>query len=211
MSTKVFHDTIDNEAELRSLFGSPSELVSNKTIDFLDMHCKEYIAKTPLVFLSTANSSGYCDVSPRGDKAGFVYVVDDKHLVIPERPGNRKFDSLRNIVSNPKVGMIFVIPGLKETLRINGHATLIEDEAILNQLEVQGKPPWLGIGVIVEECFMHCAKAFMRSSIWDTQTWPDQGQLPNPAKIIADHVSADSVTEEVVSDLLKESYEKRLY
>lgn len=206
-----FRNTIKNLEELRGLFGSPSDLVNNKVIDFLDDHVKAYILKTPLLFVATSDSNGRCDASPRGDRPGFVHVVDDKHLVIPERPGNRRFDSLRNILSNPNVGLIFIIPGLKETLRINGRACLINDEEILSKLKVQGKRPWLGIGVRVEECYIHCAKAFMRSGAWDRDTWLTPELLPIPSQILADHINKDGISSEIVSNALKESYEKRMY
>lgn len=206
-----FQSVITSEDELRDLFGESSPVVKNKAIDRLDHHCIDFIAKSPLLFISTSDASGSCDVSPRGDAAGFVHVMDESYLVIPERPGNRRFDSLRNILSNPQVGLVFVIPGLKETLRINGSAVLVRDEEILDRLSVQGKRPWLGIGVKVEECYIHCAKSFMRSQVWDPDSWLAHEQLPNPSKIIADHVNQESVTEESVTQALQDSYTKRLY
>jgi len=205
-----FKQVISNQEELAALFGNPSDMVSNKVVNFIDDHIKSYISKTPLVFLSTSDSSGLCDVSPRGDQAGFVHIIDNKHLVIPERPGNRRFDSLRNIISNPNVGMVFIIPGLKETLRINGQACVMNDEDILSKLKVQGKRPWLGIGVRVEECFIHCAKAFMRSGIWESTTWLDPDSLPVPSQILADHINQD-YSEEDIRKALTESYQKKMY
>ncbi|ANA79232.1 pyridoxamine 5'-phosphate oxidase-related FMN-binding protein [Paenibacillus vortex V453] len=206
-----FQSVMTSEEELRGLFGESSHVVKHKTLDRMDHHCKDFIAKSPLLFMATSDASGYCDVSPRGDAAGFVHIMDESWLVIPERPGNRRFDSLRNILSNPRVGLVFVIPGLKETLRINGSAVLIRDEDLLDLLSVQGKRPWLGIGVRVEECFIHCAKAFMRSQVWDSGSWLSREQLPNPSRIIADHVNQDHVTEESVAQALQDSYKKRLY
>lgn len=211
MANSPFKNIISNEEELSSLSKPPSELVKQKAINYIDEHCKAYIAKAPLLFISTAHADGSCDVSPRGDSAGFVYVIDDKHLIIPERPGNRRFDTLRNILSNPHVGLIFVIPGLKETLRINGRAVLTQDDALLEKLEAQGKRPRLGIGIEVEECFIHCAKAFIRSSIWDTGTWLDQENLPNATKILTDHINSPNYKEEDIKEALEESYTKRLY
>jgi uncharacterized protein len=211
MTKGPFQSIITSEEELRELFGESSHVVKHKTIDRLDHHCKDFINKSPLLFMATSDASGYCDVSPRGDAPGFVHVMDESWLVIPERPGNRRFDSLRNILSNPRVGIVFVIPGLKETLRVNGSAVLVRDESILEQLSVQGKRPWLGIGVRVEECYMHCAKAFIRSQAWNPDSWIPGEQLPNPSRIIADHVNQDSVSEESVTQGLLESYDKRLY
>ncbi len=206
-----FHEVVSNEEELRSLLGQPSKLASRKVISYLDQHCRNFIAKSPFLLLATADSSGLCDASPRGDAAGFVLVLDDNHLVIPERPGNRRVDSLRNILSNPRVGLLFVIPGLEETLRVNGMASVIRDQELLEQMAVNGRSPVLGIGVKVEECFLHCAKAFKRSGLWSPDSWPDQDSLPIPARMLADHAKLPGVDADNVASLLHESYTKRLY
>ncbi|KKO51819.1 pyridoxamine 5'-phosphate oxidase family protein [Paenibacillus sp. DMB20] len=211
MNNGPFQSMITNADELTDLYGKPSQLVNDKVIHRLDEHCRDFIAKSPLLYIATSDESGNCDVSPRGDHPGFVRVLDDRHLVIPERPGNRRFDSMQNILSNPKIGIIFVIPGLKETLRINGSAVIMKDEPILDQLQVQGKKPWFGIGVKAEECFIHCAKAFLRSRVWEPDSWPAPSRLPKVSKILADHANQENFTEEAVSQALKESYEKRLY
>jgi len=211
MDKGPFRSIVTTEEELRSMFGEPNHVVKHKTMHALDKHCRDFIAKSPLLFMATSDASGACDVSPRGDSAGFVHVVDDHHLVIPERPGNRRFDSFRNLLTSPGIGLIFVIPGLKETLRINGQAVLIRDEDLLEKLSAQGKKPWLGIGVTVEECYMHCAKSFMRSGVWDPNTWLPADKLPNPSRIIADHVNQEGVSEQSVARGLQESYTKRLY
>src|SRR5579875_182621 len=125
--------------------GHPSELVRHKVIDHLDEHCRNFISLSPYALISTANAHGECDVSPRGDAPGFVLVIDEKHLVIPERPGNRRMDSLPNILSNPHVGLIFLIPGLEETLRVNGEACVLRDDSVLSQMEVNGRRPLVGI------------------------------------------------------------------
>ncbi|MGZ7441388.1 pyridoxamine 5'-phosphate oxidase family protein [Paenibacillus sp. TH7-28] len=211
MKASIFNDIVNSEEELRTLCGFPKELVKNKTITVIDRHCHDFISKSPLIFLSTADSAGFCDVSPRGDAAGFVHVMDDHHLVIPERPGNKRFDSLRNILENPRIGLIFMIPGLGETLRINGQAWIVKDQEILKNMEAFGKVPVLGIGVKVEECYMHCAKAFKRSHVWDDSYWPKPEKLPNPAKIIANHAEKLKLSADEVAASLKESYEQRLY
>ncbi|GAB6988781.1 pyridoxamine 5'-phosphate oxidase family protein [Paenibacillus pini] len=211
MTREIFNDVIRSEEELRALFSAPSELVNNKLIQYLDKHCRDFISKAPLIFIATSDSSGHCDVSPRGDEAGFVLVLDDKHLVIPERPGNRRFDSLRNIVENPQIGLIFIIPGLEETLRINGHACIIKDKEIMTMMDTQGKTPVIGIAVEVEECFIHCAKAFKRSHLWNEQYWPLKESLPRAALIISEHANKLGKSEEEVASSLQESYEKRLY
>lgn len=211
MKSIAFDKQITTEQELRSLLGYPGELVKHKSIDHLDEHCRNFIAQSPIVFISTSDRTGACDVSPRGDRAGFILVVDEQHLVIPERPGNRRFDSLLNILANPHIGMIFMIPGLEETLRINGKACIVQDDDILEQMKAKDKKPLLGIGVEVEECYMHCAKAFKRSKLWEPNEWPDQAALPVVSRIIADHANIEGVSAEDVAKSLQETYEKRLY
>jgi len=208
-----FHNIITSEAEIRELIGYPSDIVQKKSIQQLDEHCRQFIAKSPILFLATSDDQESCDVSPRGDVPGSVLVLDDKHLVIPERPGNRRIDSLRNILLNPQVGIIFIIPGLEETLRVNGKAVVIQDDHILEQLKAKSndKKPLLAIGVEVEECYIHCAKAFIRSKLWNYDSWLQTHQLPSVPAIIKAHVNSPQYTEEVVKKGLQESYEQRLY
>lgn len=207
----VFKEVISSEEEVREILGFPSELVKKKIIHNLDIHCRKFISMSPLLFLATSDDQGFCDVSPRGDGPGSVLVLDDKHLVIPERPGNRRIDSLRNILSNPRIGIVFIIPGLEETLRINGKAFVIKDEKILDQMQAKDKKPLMGIGVQVEECFIHCAKAFKRSKVWDSNSWMEVDTLPSIPKILSDHVNSTEYTIEEIKKSLQESYEKRLY
>lgn len=206
-----FKDVLSSEAEIRELIGYSSEIVTKKSIDYVDMHCRDFISMSPLLFLSTSDADGSCDVSPRGDAPGSVLVLDDKHLVIPERPGNRRIDSMRNILSNPHIGIIFIIPGLEETLRVNGKAYIIKDSSILQQMKAKEKQPLLAIGVEVEECYIHCAKAFKRSNLWDYTSWNEAGALPSIPAILKAHVNSAEYTEEVIEKGLQESYEKRLY
>ncbi|RWR03995.1 pyridoxamine 5'-phosphate oxidase family protein [Siminovitchia fortis] len=186
-SSQQFSQTIETEEGLRTIIGFPSKLVKNKVITYLDPHCSDFISKSPFLVISTADESGCCDASPRGDKPGFVHVLDEKHLIIPERPGNRRIDSMRNILSNPGVGLLFIIPGMEETLRINGKATLVKDEGLLEKMKIKDRKPLLGIGVEVEECFIHCAKAFKRSNLWEPNSWPDNETLPSASKILSAH------------------------
>ncbi len=206
-----FKEILTSEDQIREIVGHPSELVIKKTIYRLDKHCINFIAQSPLLFLSTADDTGNCDVSPRGDPPGSVLVIDENYLVIAERLGNRRVDSLKNILVNPKIGILFIIPGLGETLRINGQAFVIKDQEILQKMEAQGKLPILGIGVKVEECFIHCAKAFMRSKAWDSDSWQKKDALPSVSSILSDHLNSTEHTEESIKQGLKESYEKRLY
>ncbi|MCP2034678.1 PPOX class probable FMN-dependent enzyme [Planomicrobium sp. HSC-17F08] len=207
----TFPNTVKNIEELREISGQPSELVNNKVISYLDDHCRDFIAKSPFLTISTADAFGRCDVSPRGDDPGFVYVLNEKQLIIPERPGNKRMDSMRNILANPNIGLLFLIPGLGETLRVNGKASVIQDEKLLEKMTVHGKRPLLGIGVDVEECFIHCAKAFRRSGLWEPESWADKEELPKGAKILAAHAKLPKIDEEAVGKILEKSYRETLY
>lgn len=204
-------ETITTEDELRSIVGGSSELVKRKVITYLDSHCQDFISRSPFLVISTSDETGFCDVSPRGDSPGFVLVLDEKRLVIPERPGNKRIDTMRNILSNPQAGLLFLIPGLGETLRVNGKASLVKDPAILEAMAVKGKSPLLGICIEVEECFIHCAKAMIRSKIWEPEAWSDKDSLPNAAKILIEHSKLDSMTEKELEESLQDGYKNRLY
>ncbi|WP_027446429.1 pyridoxamine 5'-phosphate oxidase family protein [Pontibacillus marinus] len=206
-----FQHSIQTVEELEKLVGTPSKLASNKVIDFIDENCKEFIALSPFLTLATSAGNGTCDVSPRGDQPGFVYIHDQKHLVIPERPGNKRVDSMRNILENPHIGIIFMIPGTRETLRINGTARLIQDEDILKKMKAKGHTPSLGIAVEVEECFIHCAKAFIRSELWNPNSWLKEDERPKPAKMMAAHAKGLNMDEQKVQSSLDNSYSNRLY
>lgn len=197
--------------ELRALLGEPGEPALRKQIATLDAHCRRFIALSPLLFISTANGAGQCDVSPRGDAPGFAHVLSDTLLAIPERPGNRRADTLRNILENPQVGLLFVIPGLRETLRINGAARLHTDVALLDALSVEGKRPQLAIVVEAQEVFLHCGRALVRSRLWQTTTWPQPDALPSAAQIFADHIAKPGITREVAEGSLEVSYTTDLY
>ncbi|MFC0216484.1 pyridoxamine 5'-phosphate oxidase family protein [Paenibacillus chartarius] len=207
----TFQNLITTEEDLRKLLGNPNELVQNKSIPHLDPHAREFIAKSPFLLMATSDRTGMCDVSPRGDAPGFVLVVDEQHLVIPERPGNRRMDSMRNILSNPAVGLIFMIPGLEETLRVNGTACITKDEPLLSRMEAHGRTPLVGIGVQVKECYIHCAKSIKRSNLWKSETWLERGQLPNIAQALADHVRLPGIDANAIAKALQDSYTNRLY
>src|SRR5688572_22335175 len=157
----AFNHVIDSLEELRSLIEAPPPQARSllKERPTLDPHSRAFIAHSPFLLLGTAGADGRCDVSPRGDAPGFVQVLDDRRIVIPERPGNRRLDSLQNLLTNPRVGLLFLIPGRDDTLRVNGRASITRDPGILQRSAVQGKAPLLAIGIEVEQCFFHCAKA----------------------------------------------------
>jgi PPOX class probable FMN-dependent enzyme len=184
----MFKHVVTTEGELRELMGSPSERAIKKDVAVLDEHCRAFIARSPFLLMATSSARGRCDVSPKGDAPGFVRVLDDHHLVIPDRPGNKRLDGMRNLLQNPHVGTIFLIPGREETLRVNGRASITRDAEILESLTVQGKRPLVAIGVEVEECFFHCPKAFRRSALWDPARWLDRAALPSMARVLFDQV-----------------------
>ena len=206
-----FTDLITSEDGLREVLGKPSGMVIKKQLAALDRHCRTYLSLSPFMLLGTANANGDCDVSPRGDAPGFVTVLDDTHIAIPDRPGNRRIDSLRNIVQNGKVGLLFMIPGVEETLRINGRAWITREPALLAQLTARGKVPTLAIGVEVQEAFLHCAKAFKRSQLWDNATWPERTALPTLSEMIFDQTCPTGVTVDEMERGIAISYEKNLY
>ncbi len=201
---------ITSEAELRELYEAPIERALRKQIGHLDDHCRRYIGCSPFALLATSGPDGRCDVTPRGGPPGFCRVLDDGRLAIPDVKGNRRLDSLTNIVENPYAGLLFLIPGMQETLRVNGAAALTRDDAIVEGVSSPGKPAILAVVVEPEEVFMHCAKAFIRSSLWDPQTWFEPGERPLAAEIMRDHMQSELSVEEVAAQS-RESIRTRLY
>lgn len=183
-------DRITDEAALRALYGAPSARAVAKEIDRLDAHCLAFLARTPMLFLATSDGMR-ADVSPKGDAPGFVQADGARHVLIPDWPGNRRIDGLRNILRNPHVGLICVIPGETWTLRINGPAEIRTDPSLLARFETRGKLPISVLRVTTEEVFLHCAKAFMRSSLWAPETWPGAADRPSIGAMLKDHAALD--------------------
>ena len=183
MPHRLTSQTIEDPATLRALLGEPTPLVRAKLGERLNGLTRKFIERAPFVCLATSGAGGACDVSPRGDPAGFVRILDDRTLLIPERPGNRLADSLRNILENPQVGLLFIIPGVGDTFRVNGRATLTTDQELLRESAVEGKVPRLGILVDVEQAFTHCSKAFIRSDLWNPSRFVDRAELPTNGAI----------------------------
>jgi uncharacterized protein len=174
---------VSSEAELRDLLGEPSPRAVTKERARLHQRDREWLAASPFCLIATADADGNCDVSPKGDPPGFTYVIDDTTIAIPDRPGNRRADGFRNVLINPHAGMIFLVPGRTETLRINGRARLLRDAPFFGDMIVKGHRPRLALVIEIETIFFHCAKAFMRSSLWRPETWhPDV--LPPHAVIV---------------------------
>jgi uncharacterized protein len=168
---------IETVAQLQALLGEPNPMTPKKLQSALDQAAIDYIRRSPFLVLATADAQGNADASPKGDGPGFVAVEDQHTLLIPERKGNRLMFSLRNILANPQVGMIFLVPGTDETFRVNGIAELSDDLDLLVRLSARGAPALLAIRVIVRECFFHCAKAFIRSQLWKPETWQERRKI----------------------------------
>lgn len=176
---------ITSEAQLRAIIGEPTALVQSKISNRVIPLARRFIEFSPLVCIATSAANGDCDVSPRGDPAGFVRLLDDQTLLLPERPGNRLADTLRNILVNPHVGLLFMIPGAGDTLRVNGRAFITDDSALLADSAVEGKPPKLGIMIEIDEVFTQCSKAFIRSECWNPQRFVDASALPTGGQMMA--------------------------
>ena len=176
---------IADETALRALIGGePADLTRSKISDRVNELTRQFIERSPFLCLATSAPDGTCDVSPRGDPAGFVRILDEQRLLIPERPGNRLADSLRNILRHPNVGLLFFIPGVGDTLRVNGRATIVDDPELLEGSVVEGKTPKLGLLIEIDEVFTHCSKAFLRSQLWDPARHIDRSELPSSGEIL---------------------------
>jgi len=200
---------ITSEDELRALIGEPMERAINKERVRLLPIDRQWLAASPLCIIATADAEGNCDASPKGDPAGFIKVLDDTHLAIPERPGNRRADGYLNILRNPHVGLITVVPGRSETLRINGRARLVKDAPYFDDMIVKGHRPILAIEVAIEQIFFHCPKAFLRSATWKPQTWEPE-KLPHHAAIVKS-VQWTRETLEELTEYYGDNYEKTMY
>ncbi len=173
---------ITSEAQLRELIGEPLPRVAAKTRPRLHDYDKQWLASSPLCLVATSGADGSCDVSPKGDPPGFTLVLDDTTIAIPERPGNRRADGFRNILANPHVGLIYLVPGRGDTLRINGAARLVSDAPFFDQMRVKGHRPLLALVVEIHQVFYHCSKAFLRSDLWQPRTW-NAAAVPSRAQI----------------------------
>jgi uncharacterized protein len=181
---------ITSEAELRALYGEMHPRAAKKVIDRLDGHCRAFIAASPFVLIATTDGTKL-DVSPKGDPAGAVVVEDDRHILLADRPGNNRIDGLVNILRNPRVGTIFLIPGVRETLRVNGQATIHAEPDMLERCRMKGGLPITVLRVEIEEVFLHCAKALLRSRLWEPTSWPEARPVPTMSDMIRDHINED--------------------
>ena len=205
---------IADEQSLRSLFEATHALAIQKCRGTLGIHAQEFIRRSPFLCIGTQNPDGRADVSPRGDPVGFVKILDERTLAIPDRPGNNRLDTLVNILANPSVGLLFMIPGFDDTLRVNGRAVLTTDPDLLESMSVNDRIPKLAIVVTVDEVFMHCAKAFRRSHLWSPEHRQDRTEMPSLVKIILDETSGAPDDKDEQSRLdadLEDAYKRTLY
>jgi uncharacterized protein len=197
--------------ELRDLLGVPAGRAVTKERTRLHAMDREWLATSPFCVIATSDAHGNCDASPKGDPAGhLVYVLDDATVAVPERPGNRRADGYRNVLSNPHAGIISIIPGRNETLRINGRARLLRDAPFFADMAVRGSRPIMALVVDIEQIFFHCAKAFMRSQLWRPETW-QPGTLPSPAALVKAVQDTPETLEELQDYYAPENYSKLLY
>jgi uncharacterized protein len=175
---------VQTEEQLRDLIGSPTPLVAGKVADRLNDIFRRYIEESPFVCVATASSDGGLDISPRGDPAGFVRIIDENTLLIPERPGNRIADTLTNVLESGRIALLFLVPGVGETFRVNGSAVLVDDAVLLAESEVEGKAPKLGILVTVEEAYTQCSKALIRSELWNSERHVDPKTMPTSGEML---------------------------
>ena len=201
--------TVNNYEDLRSLYKPPAPRATQKVLDHLDVNCRNFIALAPLCVLSSAGADGQADASPRGDPPGFVQVLDDKTLLLPDRPGNNQVDSLQNIVQNPGVGLLFFVPGMNETLRVKGKAEIITDAASLEPMAWRRRTPMSGLKVTVEEAFLHCGRALIRSRLWDPEVQIDRSSYPTYGQVLSDQIAGADAKE--IDDSEDEANRERLY
>ncbi len=206
-----FTNTITTIGQLREFMPPPGGPALAKEIDFVDEHAHAFIARSPFALIATAGADGRCDVSPKGDVPGFVQVLDEHTLVIPDRPGNQRADSLQNMLANPHIGMLMIIPGVEWTLRVNGRAELVRDPDVLQRCAVEGKLPLLGIVMHVEELFLHCPKCFLRSHLWDTSQWMPADEQPKWAAVLRDHTKLEVPVELIEKALDAAHAPEKLY
>ncbi|MCT2588916.1 pyridoxamine 5'-phosphate oxidase family protein [Streptomyces sp. N2-109] len=200
---------VTSESELRELIGEPTTHAVHKTRPVLHELDREWLAQTPLCLIATCGPDGTCDVSPKGDPPGFVKVLDERTLAIPDRPGNKRVDGLRNILANPHVGLIFLLPGRGDTLRVNGRAKIVREAPFLDEMVVRRNRPKLAVVVEIDEVFHHCSKAFLRSHAWQPETWHPEA-VPSRARI-AKALDRQGDSLEFLEDYYGPKYAEKLY
>src|SRR5437660_5170925 len=206
--TEASMDVVEDLEELRAIYGPPSDRSVKKQLQRLEKHSRAFIALSPFLVIASADPSGRVDASPKGDAPGFVQVLDDETLLIPDRLGNNRVDTIGNLLASPGVGLIFFVPGLRETLRVNGRARITTDPALLEPCAVNGKVPRSGILITADEVYFHCGKALIRSDLWNPDKHVAKGDWPSLGRIIAEQIGTAPVEGERMT---AESYRTRLY
>ncbi|MYH71697.1 MAG: pyridoxamine 5'-phosphate oxidase family protein [Acidimicrobiia bacterium] len=186
---------IASQTELRQTYREPAPRAQQKVLDHIDRHARDFIALSPFCVISSLGADGRQDTSPRGDPPGFVAVLDDYTLLVPDRPGNNQVDSLQNVIAHPEVGLLFLVPGMNETLRVSGTAEIVTDAALLDPLSVGSKAPLSGLRITVEEVFLHCGRSLIRSRLWDPEAQIDRSCYPTYGQVLADQISGANATE----------------
>ncbi len=205
---------VHSESDLRASFSATHDIAIKKCLSYVDEHARTFIERSPFVCIGTQSNDGRADVSPRGDPSGFVKILDERTLLIPDRPGNNRLDTLSNVLTNPKVGLLFLIPGFDDTMRVNGTAELTRDPELLSTMAVNERVPSIAIVVHVEEVFIHCAKALRRSRLWDAEQHQDRSEVPSLMKIIleqTDGAPSDPEEQKKLDDGLEEEYRQTMY
>ena len=202
--------TVADKATVREIVGEPIPIVHNKEMPRLDKYCRQFIEMSPFLCLGTVGADGHVDMSPRGDPPGFVKILDDRTLLIPDRQGNQRVDSMINITDNPNVGLIFFLPGVEETLRIRGRVSITRDPDLLAPLALNGKTPKLGLLVEIDTVFFQCAKALIRSKLWDPATQIGRGEFPSFGEIVRDQRRPDATVNDIET-LIQDGYKNKLY
>ncbi len=200
---------IDDVASLRAVVGDELPMLALKVERTLTDDARAYIARSPFVVLTSSDEHGNLDASPKGDEPGFVQVEDDATLVFPDRPGNRLVYGHLNILRNPHIGLLFVVPGTHETLRVNGRAELTRDPALLDRLAARGKPAVLAVRVHIDECFFHCGKAFIRSRLWQPDSWGARHPV-SFGKMFAKKIGGDAGTADTIDAAVATDYRDNL-
>lgn len=206
-----FEDVIGAREDLRRIIKEPNRKVSHKAVGRIDDICRRFIAAAPFVLVATRGDDGLMDISPKGDPAGFVAVLDEKTLAIPDRLGNNRVDTFENLLVDPAVGLLFLIPGDGDTLRVSGRGAIVRDGWLRERLAHRGKAPNLALVVAVEEAFMHCAKAIVRAGLWQPDRWPDLTAVPSLAEAMVAHGRLDDTSVPEMQAIIDNDGRTRLY
>jgi PPOX class probable FMN-dependent enzyme len=202
---------IESAQDMWAIVGDPLPRVLEKESASLNERSRGFVAASPFFVLATTGADGSCDASPKGGPAGFVKVLDEARLLIPEFSGNRRFDGLQNLLERPNVGLLFMVPGITETLRVNGVARVTREPELLAACAVDGRTPWFALDVAVKQAFNHCSKAFLRAGLWQPESWPDPNRVPSPSRTTAERAIEEGRSEVDVRQETERAYEPELY